>query len=54
MAEFIQHESCPSCKSTDNLARYSNGSAFCFGQGCGYFEKANGETIRIKKKCQQD
>ena len=53
MAEFIQHESCPSCKSTDNLARYSNGSAFCFGQGCGYFEKANGETIRIKKKCQQ-
>ena len=51
MAVFIQHESCPRCKSKDNLARYNDGSAYCFGQGCGYFESAEGQTIRIKKKC---
>ena len=51
MADFIQHESCPRCKSKDNLARYNDGSAYCFGQGCGYFESAEGQTIRIKKKC---
>lgn len=31
MADFIHHEPCPSCGSRDNLARYSDGSAFCFG-----------------------
>ncbi len=51
MADFIQHESCPSCKSSDNLARYSDGSAFCFGQGCGHYEKGSGETIKVKKNC---
>ena len=50
MANFVQHESCPSCKSKDNLARYDDNSAFCFGQGCGYLEKGNGETITVKKK----
>ena len=50
MSNFIQHESCPRCKSKDNLARYTDNSAFCFSQGCGYFEKANGETVHVKKK----
>jgi hypothetical protein len=31
MATFVKHESCPRCGSRDNLARYSDGSAFCFG-----------------------
>lgn len=27
---FVQHEACPSCGSSDNLARYSDGHAVCF------------------------
>jgi len=34
---FVKHESCPKCGSRDNLGRYSDGSAWCFG--CGYLEK---------------
>lgn len=39
MASFVKHEACPSCGSRDNLGRYSDGSAFCFG--CHYVERAN-------------
>lgn len=35
-SEFIQHEPCNSCGSKDNLARYSDGHAYCFG--CKYYE----------------
>lgn len=35
MSKFVKHEPCPRCGSRDNLARYSDGSAFCFG--CRYF-----------------
>lgn len=38
MATFVRHEPCPSCGSRDNLGRYSDGSAFCFG--CHYTERA--------------
>lgn len=33
---FVRHEPCPSCRSRDNLARYSDGHGYCFG--CGYYE----------------
>lgn len=33
MAQFVEHEPCPSCGSRDNLARYSDGGAYCFGCG---------------------
>jgi hypothetical protein len=39
MAKFVGHESCPSCGSRDNLARYSDGSAWCFG--CHYKERGD-------------
>ena len=39
MAKFIKHESCPQCGSRDNLGRYSDGSAWCFG--CGYKERGD-------------
>ena len=39
MATFEQHEPCPKCGSKDNLGRYSDGSAYCFG--CGYTEKSS-------------
>lgn len=35
---FQHHESCPRCGSKDNLARYADGSAWCFG--CHYHERA--------------
>lgn len=36
MAKCIAHEPCPKCGSRDNLGRYDDGSAFCFG--CRYYE----------------
>lgn len=43
MADFVNHEPCPSCGSRNNLARYSDGSAFCFG--CSHHEKSKGEDV---------
>jgi len=42
MADFLQHEECPKCDSKDNLARYDDNSAYCFG--CEYHEKSSGEA----------
>lgn len=36
MANFVAHEACPNCGSRDNLGRYDDGGAWCFG--CGYRE----------------
>lgn len=33
---FSRHEPCPSCGSSDNLARYSDGHGYCFG--CKHYE----------------
>lgn len=38
MAEFVAHEPCPECGSQNNLARYDDGSAYCFG--CQHHERA--------------
>ena len=35
-SDFIRHEPCESCGSKDNLARYSDGHAYCFG--CKHYE----------------
>lgn len=48
---FKKHEPCPSCGSRDNLARYSDNHAFCFG--CGYREAAkilNGKILTFAKE----
>lgn len=37
MGVFVGHEPCPECGSKDNLARYDDGSAWCFG--CHYYER---------------
>lgn len=34
----IAKEACPKCGSNDNLGRYDDGHAFCFGLSCGYYE----------------
>jgi twinkle protein len=38
-SEFLRHEPCPNCGSKDNLARYSDGHAYCFG--CQHYEHAD-------------
>lgn len=37
-AEFVGHEPCPECGSSNNLGRWSDGHAYCFGFNCGYKE----------------
>ena len=34
----VTHEPCPKCGSKDNLGRYPDGHAYCFGDGCSYYE----------------
>lgn len=37
-SKFVRHESCPECGSKNNLARYDDGHAVCFGMSCGHYE----------------
>jgi twinkle protein len=50
-SEFVQKEPCPECGSKDNLARYSDGHAYCFG--CEYYEPASGEETQANTKKRQ-
>jgi twinkle protein len=36
---LIGREPCPKCGSRDNLARYSDGHAYCFSAGCEHYER---------------
>lgn len=49
-SRVIGREPCPKCGSKDNLARYDDGHAYCFGFGCGYFEKGDGEISETQMK----
>lgn len=42
-SQLIRKEPCPSCGSRDNLARYSDGHAYCFTPGCEHFEPGEGQ-----------
>ncbi len=44
---FLHKEPCPSCGSKDNLARYSDGHAHCFG--CNHYEPGEGQTPQQRK-----
>lgn len=44
---FSHHESCPKCGSADNLARYDDGHAYCFG--CHYREPPTGGVQKTDK-----
>ena len=48
LSDFIGHEPCPKCGSTDNLARYSDGHGYCFG--CEHYEDGDGVTQETKGK----
>lgn len=46
-SEFVRHEPCPSCGSSDALGRYSDGHGHCFS--CGHYEHGDGETVPFHK-----
>lgn len=41
-SKLIRKEPCPECGSKDNLARYSDGHAYCFSPGCSHYEPGEG------------
>lgn len=43
-SSLVRKEPCPACGSRDNLARYSDGHAYCFSQGCGHYERGDGQA----------
>lgn len=47
-SEFVGHEPCPSCGSSDALARYSDGHAYCFV--CEHYERAEGSPQPRQQK----
>jgi len=46
-SSFVRKEPCPECGSRDNLARYSDGHAYCFG--CGHYEHGDGSVSQPPK-----
>ncbi len=46
-SEFVRHEPCPACGSEDNLARYTDGHAYCFG--CGHLEASPSVFLPLKQ-----
>lgn len=42
-SEFVRHEPCPACGSSDALARYTDGHGHCFS--CGHYEFGDGQSI---------
>jgi len=42
MSQFSHHEPCPQCGSRDNLARFDDGHAYCFG--CRYYEPGDEDS----------
>lgn len=42
-SHFVGHEPCPECGSSDNLSRYSDGHAFCFG--CEHYEPSTENPV---------
>ena len=41
--EFVRHEHCPECPSSDAFAVYSDGSGYCFS--CGHSTRGTGESL---------
>ena len=43
----VIHEPCPKCGSKDNLGRYPDGHAYCFGESCDYYEHSDSNSARF-------
>ena len=46
----VDKEPCPKCGSSDNVARYEDGYAKCFGMGCDYYEMPDGDKPKASKR----
>ena len=46
--EFVRHEACPSCSSSDAFAIYSDGGGYCFS--CGHSTRGTGEPTGASQK----
>lgn len=46
-SNFVQHEPCPKCGSSDALSRYDDGHAYCFS--CSSYEHGEGIPIQTRK-----
>ena len=44
MANFLRHEGCPKCGSSDALAIYDDGSTYCFNSVCDYRTRGDGSV----------
>lgn len=49
-SKFERHEPCPACGSKNNLARYSDGHAYCFSGGCDHYEPPTDNRLVIPKE----
>ncbi|ATI48127.1 TPA: toprim domain-containing protein [Vibrio alginolyticus] len=49
-SNFLRKEPCPECGSKDNLARYDDGHAHCFTNGCKYYEPPTDEQNKKSNK----
>lgn len=47
-SNFVQKEPCPACGSKDNLARYDDGHAHCFG--CSHYEPPSDRESKTERK----
>lgn len=47
-SSFVRKEPCPKCGSRDNLGRYSDGHAHCYG--CHYYEPGDGSDPQLSRK----
>ena len=45
----VVHEPCPKCGSKNNLGRYPDGHAYCFGSECDYMEYNNSDSKPVGK-----
>jgi twinkle protein len=52
----VSRERCPKCaalgndKSGNNLAVYTDGHAYCFAEGCGYYRRSDGKVVSDETK----
>lgn len=44
-SQLVGREPCPKCGSKDNLARYSDGHAYCYSAACDHYERADGSAV---------
>lgn len=46
---FVRHEGCPECGSSDALAIYDDGGAYCFSARCNYYVKSDNSMDNVNK-----